>query len=57
MLQSIAATSTQTGDAVTISVMKKAMELQAAQASQLIESAAQSVPQPGNTGQVIDIFA
>ena len=56
MLQSIAATSTQTGDAVTISVMKKAMDLQAAQASQLIESAVQSVPQPGNKGQNIDIF-
>lgn len=36
----------QTGDAVAISVQKKAMDIQAAQAQQLIQSVEESVPEP-----------
>ncbi len=41
-----AAGAVQTGDAVAISVQKKAMDIQAAQAQQLIQSVAESVPEP-----------
>lgn len=57
MIQSIAGNAVQNGDAVVISVMKKAMDIQSSQASQLIESVAQSVPQTGKLGSNIDIFA
>lgn len=47
--------SSRTGDAVTISVMKKALDMQASTAAQLI----QSVPAPsapsGNVGQHINV--
>lgn len=56
-LQAIAGTSTQNGDAVSISVLKKAMDLQAAQASQLIQSVTQSTSPPELSGQHIDIYA
>jgi len=36
----------QTGDAVAISVQKKAMDIQSAQAQQLIQSVEESVPEP-----------
>lgn len=56
LLQSIGNSATQTGDAVTVSVMRKAMDLQAAQATQLIESVAQSMPDPSaRIGQNVDI--
>jgi len=48
----------QTGDAVGILVQRKAMDIQQAQAVQLINSVAQSVPKPqGNLGQNINVRA
>ncbi|MBT8438377.1 MAG: YjfB family protein [Gammaproteobacteria bacterium] len=48
----------QTGDAVGILVQRKAMDIQEAQAVQLINSVAQSVPRPqGNLGQNINVRA
>ena len=56
LLQNISNSATQTGDAVTVSVMRKAMDIQAAQATQLIESVAQSMPDPAvRVGQNIDV--
>ena len=56
LLQNISNNATQTGDAVTVSVMRKAMDIQAAQATQLIESVAQSMPDPAvRVGQNIDV--
>jgi hypothetical protein len=52
--------STRTGDAVTTATMKKAMDIQAQQAAQLIESARASAPQPqqpDHLGQNIDVSA
>ena len=58
LLQQIGNSATQNGDAVTISVMRKALDIQSSQAAQLIESAAQSAPAPsGSLGQNIDIRA
>ena len=57
VVQSIAGNATVNNDAVVTSVLKKAMDIQASQASQLIASVQQSVPQPGNLGQNIDIRA
>ena len=44
----------QTGDAVAVSVQKKAMDIQQSQAQQLIQSVEQSVPQPQTS---IDVYA
>lgn len=57
LVQNIANNATQTGDAVSISVMRKAMDLQGQQAMQLIESVAKSAPQPGVSGGHIDTYA
>ena len=58
LLQQIGNGATQSGDAVTISVMRKAMDIQAAQATQLIESVAQSMPDPASrVGQNINVKA
>lgn len=47
----------QTGDAVGIQVLKKAMQIEAQNASQLIEAAAQSAPtnNPPNLGNNVDV--
>ncbi|MCB1792237.1 MAG: YjfB family protein [Gammaproteobacteria bacterium] len=56
LLQQIGNSATQSGDAVTVSVMRKAMDIQAAQATQLIDSVAQSMPDPGaRLGQNVDV--
>jgi len=56
LLQQVSNSATQTGDAVTISVMRKALDIQSSQANQLIESVAQSMPDPGSRlGQNINI--
>ena len=53
-----AASGMQTGDAVGVLVQRKAMDIQQAQAMQLINSVAQSVPKPqGNLGHNIDVHA
>ncbi|MCB1800712.1 MAG: YjfB family protein [Gammaproteobacteria bacterium] len=58
LLQQIGNGATQNGDAVTVSVLRKAMDIQAAQATQLIDSVAQSMPDPGaRLGQQIDVKA
>lgn len=62
LMQHIANGATQTGDAVSISVMKKALDIQAQQSSQLIESAVQSAPEPKQNnasvvGGNIDVYA
>lgn len=58
LLQHISNGSTQTGDAVTVSVMRKAMDIQASQATQLIESVAKSLPNPSSRiGQNINVRA
>ena len=54
----IAATAKSNGDAVTLSVMKKAMDFQAAAAAQLIESVVESsAALPDNLGQNINVTA
>ena len=54
----IAATAKSNGDAVTVSVMKKAMDSQASAAAQLINSVAQSSASlPDNLGQNINVTA
>ncbi|WP_078118146.1 YjfB family protein [Thiosocius teredinicola] len=56
LLQQINNGATQTGDAVAISVMRKTLDIQASQASQLISAAAQAGPDPSNpVGQNINI--
>ena len=56
LLQQIGNGATQNGDAVTVSVLRKAMDIQAAQATQLIESVAQSMPEPAaSLGQHVDV--
>ena len=58
LLQNISNSASQTGDAVTVSVMRKAMDIQSAQAAQLIESVTQSMPDPAvRVGQNIDVKA
>lgn len=46
--------SVQTGDAVAVTVQKKAMEMQQVQAQQLIQSVEESVPEPQNK---VDVYA
>lgn len=59
LLQRIGNGATQNGDAVTIAVLRKALDLQSAQgaqATQLIEAAAQAAPDPAaQLGQQIDL--
>lgn len=56
LTQQINNSATQTGDAVSISLMRKALDIQSSQAAQLIESVARSMPDPDNRlGQNIDI--
>lgn len=50
----------QTGDAVGIQVLKKAMQIEAQNAAQLIEAATQSAPStnnPPNLGNNVDVSA
>lgn len=58
-LAAISGTSTRSGDAVTIKVLKKAMDIQASNAAQLIASVQASAPprpDPGSAlGQNIDV--
>ena len=54
----LASTAMQNGDAVTVSVMKKAMDVQASAAAQLIESVAQSTQSlPDNLGRNLNVTA
>ena len=56
LLQQIANGATRTGDAVSITMMRKALDIQSSQATQLIESVAKSMPDPGSRlGRNIDI--
>lgn len=56
LLQQINNSATQTGDAVSIKMMREALDIQSAQAAQLINSVAESVPAPAKgSGQYIDI--
>lgn len=58
LLQQINNTATRTGDAVSVTMMRKALDIQTAQAAQLIDSVAQSLPDPGGrVGQHIDTRA
>lgn len=58
LLQQISNGATGNGDAVTVSVMRKALDIQSSQAAQLIESVAQSMPDPAaRLGQRIDVRA
>jgi len=52
---SSALSAAQTGDAVSILVMKKAMEMQGQGALALVQSAAQTVANPPNLGQNVDV--
>lgn len=47
--------SSRTGDAVTISTMRKALDIQAATAAQLIESVPAPSSLPSNLGQNINV--
>lgn len=49
LLQQINNSATQTGDAVAVSVLRKALDAQSSQAAQLIESVAQSMPDPASS--------
>jgi hypothetical protein len=53
----IAMTAQRTGDAVTVSVMKKAMDIQAASAAQLIAALPPIAALPDNLGQNINVTA
>ena len=54
----LASTAMHNGDAVTVSVMKKAMDIQATSAAQLIESVAQSSQSlPDNLGRNLNVTA
>lgn len=54
----LASTAMNNGDAVTVSVMKKAMDIQASSAAQLISSVAQSTQAlPDNLGRNINVTA
>ena len=58
LLQQIGNSATQTGDAVSVSLMRKARDIQSSQATQLIESVARSMPDPGTRlGSIIDVKA
>ena len=51
----LASTAMNNGDAVTVSVMKKAMDIQASSAAQLLESVSQALPD--NLGNRINVTA
>jgi hypothetical protein len=56
LIQQINNSATRTGDAVSITMMRKALDIQTLQATQLIESVARSTPDPtSRIGQNIDI--
>ena len=56
LLQQISNGATRTGDTVSISMMRKALDIQASQATQLIKSVARSMPEQGSSlGQNVDI--
>ena len=58
LLQQISNSATRTGDAVSVTMMRKALDIQSSQATQLIASVAKSMPDPGDRlGQNIDIRA
>ena len=58
LLQHIGNSATQTGDAVSISVMRKALDIQSEQAMALIESAKSVAPAPqSGPGQLVDTYA
>lgn len=58
MLRQISQDATVNGDAVSVKVLRKAMDIQSEQALALIEAAAQVAPQAGQgPGQLIDTFA
>lgn len=58
LLQQIGNSATQSGDAVAISVMRKALDTQASQATQLIDAVAQSMPDPASPlGQNVNLRA
>ena len=46
LLQQISNSATRPGDAVAVTMMRKALDIQASQATQLIDSANQSAPDP-----------
>jgi hypothetical protein len=54
---STAATQAQTGDAVSIAVLKKAIDLQAQVALQLVDALPQPASGPSHLGQSVDTFA
>lgn len=58
LARQLASNSSPNGDAVSLSVMRKALDVQAQQANALIESVASAAPRPSEgPGQVIDTFA
>ncbi|MCB1785595.1 MAG: YjfB family protein [Gammaproteobacteria bacterium] len=58
LIQQINGDATQSGDAVAISVLRKALDVQSTQAAQLIASVAASVPDPGSAvGHHVDVRA
>lgn len=58
LLQQINNSATQSGDAVAVTVMRKALDIQARQAAQLIQSVSQGTPDPASRiGQNIDVRA
>ncbi|MCP5305486.1 MAG: YjfB family protein [Chromatiaceae bacterium] len=58
LIQQINGDATQSGDAVAISVLRKALDLQSTQAAQLIASVAASVPDPASAvGHHVDVRA
>lgn len=58
LLQQIGNSATASGDAVTVSVMRKALDIQSAQAAQMIESLSSPRPDPaGRVGRHLDIRA
>ena len=52
---STALSAAQTGDAVSILVMKKAMEMQGQSALALVQAATQTAANPPNLGQSVDV--
>jgi len=58
LLQQISNSATRPGDAVAVTMMRKALDIQASQATQLIQSVSQSSPDPSSRlGGNIDIRA
>ena len=56
LVQQIGSSATQAVDAVSIKMLRKSLDIQASQATRLIESVAQSMPESGShLGRHIDI--